>query len=375
MTHIHRWSQKPAGQVLLATLLFCFIFITLFIGLFKSGLLFSAKERAIQAANLTALSAGAVYANGMQVVRLSNAIVFAIALGSVALLATGIGSVLEISSLLLGFNPFDVVKAAQNVQKLLFGIDEPSGLYPLLIFTETLSLTSQNGLKNTWPSLAPSTWQTPISVPSPLMLFNVASIGPETLKAVVPNMALKFRDGSFLAVPKIPKLYQMNDQGKIRIYTENQVEPAKNSRGATYWVKAGYVGAHRYVSEIKNAATDKANKIATIFSTLSAMKLDVIDRDAPPLHNIFFYAAYPTTAKDPNGKNAEIQTLSQVMVTGSGLEFWKVSDPPYITTLASTDPIELVKQSGFTSFMQNLLQGGNLQNLQDLFKEAPGGII
>lgn len=371
MTHIHRWSQKPSGQVLLATLLFCFIFITLFVGLFKSGLLFSAKERAIQAANMTALSAGAVYANGMQVVRLSNAIVFAIAIGTVALLATGVGSLLEVGAFLTGKNP---IKLAQDVQKLLFGIDEPTGLYPILIFTETLSITSQNGLKNTWPNVFdPSTWKLPTSIPSPIMLFNVISIGPESIKSLNPNMALKLRDGSTLF--KIPKLYKLvrDSDGKVFIYTQNQVE--YNEGLKHYRVKRGLENQYKTVSEIGLKGTDQANKVIQTLNSLSGMHLDVIDRDDPPLHNIFFYASYPTTASDQNGKNAEIQTLSQVTVSGSGLEFWKVSDPPYVATLSSTDPIELIKQSGFMAFIQNLLQSGKIPSLQDLFGKAPGGII
>ncbi len=204
------------------------------------------------------------------------------------------------------------------------------------------------------------------------MLFNVISIGPETLQALNPNMALKLRDGSTLA--KIPKIYKMtSDDGKVFIYTENQVE--YNEGLKRYRVKKGLENQYKIVSEIKLAGTDQANKLIKTLNSLSALQLDVVDRDSPPLHNVFFYAAYPTNAQDANRKNAEIQTLSQVTISGSGLEFWKVSDPPYVATLTSTDPVELFKQSGFMSFMQNLLQSGKLPSLEELFQKVNRGTI
>src|SRR5665213_2684375 len=93
MIRIKHWTKNPSGQVLLATLLFCFIFVPLFVGLYKSGMLYNAKEQAIRASNLTAFSAGAVYANGLQLVRLTNvALLLAAAIDILA-----IAAVLEIT--------------------------------------------------------------------------------------------------------------------------------------------------------------------------------------------------------------------------------------------------------------------------------------
>ncbi|HET9870157.1 MAG TPA: hypothetical protein VFR02_06665, partial [bacterium] len=60
MRRLHPALAGPRGQVLLATLLFCFIFTVLFAGLFRSGLLYGLKERSVRACDLTALSSGAV---------------------------------------------------------------------------------------------------------------------------------------------------------------------------------------------------------------------------------------------------------------------------------------------------------------------------
>src|SRR5579859_7596646 len=72
MRKLRAFTQKPLGQVLLATLLFCFIFLVLFAGLYKAGTAYIVKERARRSTTLTALTGGAVYANGLQLVRKSN---------------------------------------------------------------------------------------------------------------------------------------------------------------------------------------------------------------------------------------------------------------------------------------------------------------
>ncbi len=376
MIRLKDWSRKPSGQVLLATLLFCFIFIALFLGLFKSGLLYSAKERATRASNLTVLAAGAVYANGMQVVRLSNMIVIATALASAALLATGVGELVALGSLFtLDFDPLAFVKAVQKVQDLLFGITTKlPGLYPLLITVETFSIAGQNGLKSTWPGFSPNNWKLPTSLPSPILFFNILSIGPKTTQALIPNMALKFRDGSFLTMLKPKKFYQFTrvTDGKVFTYTEDQVELAPGSRGASYRVKPGLENQYKFVTEIKIPGSEKLAKLANTINALTALKLDVTDRDDPPLHNIFVFGSYPTSIADPSGNKAEIMTLGQVTVSGSGLEAWKVSDPHYSAFLSPTDPIELAKEMGIQSILSQL---GNLLNLQNLFKKAIDDLI
>src|SRR6185369_12497233 len=74
MKNWRHFCRKPLGQVLLATLFFCFIFSALFIGLYKAGTAYLLKERSRVATDMTALTAGAVYANGLQQVRYANAV-------------------------------------------------------------------------------------------------------------------------------------------------------------------------------------------------------------------------------------------------------------------------------------------------------------
>src|ERR1700690_1443456 len=91
MIRLKKWTEKPSGQVLIATLFFCFVFFALFIGLYKSGMIYSAKERATRATDLTALSAGAVYANGLQLVRVTNAILLVFASLDIVVIAAAVG--------------------------------------------------------------------------------------------------------------------------------------------------------------------------------------------------------------------------------------------------------------------------------------------
>ena len=227
MIRIKNWTNNPSGQVLLATLLFCFVFVALFVGLYKSGILYNTKEQAIRSSNLTALSAGAVYANGLQLVRLTNvALLLAAAIDILA-----IAAVLEITggfSLILPskFKDLNTRKLVQDVQSVLFGINQPIGIYPLLIFDETVSVASQNGLKSTFPSLNPLAWSLPIP-PSPILIFNVTTLGPNLAQAIVPNMALKFRTANFfldtLPKPKKTYSYKSGKNGKIHTFNSDQV--------------------------------------------------------------------------------------------------------------------------------------------------------
>ena len=53
MKRLRRVLRQPHGQVLLATLLFCFVFTILFAGLLRSGIAYRAKTRATRSADLT----------------------------------------------------------------------------------------------------------------------------------------------------------------------------------------------------------------------------------------------------------------------------------------------------------------------------------
>jgi hypothetical protein len=362
MIRIKNWTKNPSGQVLLATLLFCFIFVALFIGLYKSGLLYNAKERAIRASNLTALSAGAIYANGLQLVRLTNvALLLAAAIDILAIAAA-----LEITgglSLVLPsqFKDLNTRKLVQDVQSILFGINQPIGIYPLLISDETISVASQNGLKSTFPSSNPLSWSLPIP-PSPILIFNVTTLGPGLAQAIIPNMALKFRTANFFldTLPKPKKIYSYKSgkSGKIYTFNPDEVELAPNSQNEGQMrVKkgVGLEGEGYFVTEQVSAGLSKLNAVINLANLLAGLQLDVTDRDIPAVHNIFVYASYPTSIEDTQNNNAEIQTLSQVNISGTGLAAWNVNDPPYQATLAPTDPVELVKQLSIQSLLSQAI--------------------
>ena len=380
MIRIKHWTKNPSGQVLLATLLFCFIFMALFIGLYKSGMLYNAKERAIRASNLTALSAGAVYANGLQIVRLTNvALLLAAAVDILAIAAA-----LEITggfSLIIPskFKDLNTRKLVQDVQSILFGINQPIGIYPLLISDETISIASQNGLKSTFPSLNPLSWSLPIP-PSPILIFNVTTLGPGLAQAIVPNMALKFRTANFFSdtVPKPKKIYKYKSRkdGAIHYLNSDQVELAPNSQNKGQMrVKkgVGLEGEGYFVAEEVNAGLSKLNAVINIANFLAALQLDVTDRDIPAVHNIFVYASYPTSIKDPQNNYAEIQTLSQVNVLGTGLAAWNVNDPPYQATLAPTDPVELVKQLSIQTLLSQAISSIKIPSISNIFGTVVNG--
>jgi len=137
MKNLRKIIQKPLGQVLLATLLFCFIFLALFVGLYKAGTAYILKEKSRRATNLTALTAGAVYANGLQLVRESNVFVMAATALDLAQI------VQKISPMFVGL-PEDLpalIPAAwaadpnrreevHKIQRIMFGIENRQGSTP-----------------------------------------------------------------------------------------------------------------------------------------------------------------------------------------------------------------------------------------------------
>lgn len=163
MKELRTLSQKPLGQVLLATLLFCFIFLALFVGLYKSGIAYIGKERARRSTNLTALTAGAVYANGLQMVRESNFLLMFLVSADLykdglAAAAAAEGGPPAMVAAALAADKVNSRTPFQKFQSIFFGIDTPPGAYPLLIEgqaspppTKTNFLSSQPMLTTTKP--------------------------------------------------------------------------------------------------------------------------------------------------------------------------------------------------------------------------------
>ncbi len=390
MIKLNRWSSSPPGQVLLATLVFCFIFLALFIGVYKSGLLYNAKERACRSTEMTALSMGAVYANGIQLVRLSNAILLGFALVDLAVIL----GVTHIS----GGLALPVIEAVdphtrnfvQIVQKVLFGVSLPTGAYPFLIFSEGLSSASNNQLRDNWPDPAKLSWSVPLP-PSPVFLFNLQ--GPYPMEAFLPNMALKFRTLD-LFLFKLPEkstkaIYFLKDKrtGKTHYFEQHEVEIAPNSKNiGQLRVKSGefenkYVGVLRETEEetakeaqkrAEKAAGKKLKSLFTYGKALKQIKMDVTDRDDIPNHTVIVYSSFPAKVQGPQGSQSEVQSISEVSVEGPGMAAWDLFAPPYQCKLMPKDPAEIARLMKVQGMVQTWASQGKLPGLKDMFSMILG---
>jgi hypothetical protein len=389
---LRKWRDKPSGQVLVATLFFCFIFFTLFIGLYKSGMIYSAKERATRATDLTALSIGAVYANGLQLVRLTNAILLAFAAIDLVVIAAAVAITEGAASAAIEKADPHFRKAVQIVQNLLFGVTLPTGAYPLLMLAEGLSSATDNRLKNNWPSPTHLSLQVPIP-PSPLFLFNIE--GSDPLRAAIPNMALKFRKGNFFldALNKPPKeqlRYHLTSRktGQIHYFTPNEVDIAPNSKNpGQMWVKEGdfksrYVVLEKDVEQeaekdaeqrLKKTSLAKLKSAMGLSNLMSGIDMDVTDRDTPPDHTVIVYSDFPTSVKNPGGSASEIQTFSETDVEGDGLAAWNLNDPPYTVQLAPLDPTRATQLLDIQSRVTNMANSGQFPSISNVFDMANNG--
>lgn len=383
--------RRSKGQVLLATLLFCFIFTILFVGLYKSGMVYSLKERADRSCELTVLSAGAVYANGLQLVRLTNLFLAAFALIdltviAIAVSAASVASLGALAAVAIKADPH-LRKIIQNLQKILFGIDIPvPGLYPLLIFTEGLSAAQRNQATDNW------TFQTLLSLkfplpPSPFFLFN-----PETAKpfwgSLVPNMALRFRTADqFIADlddSKQKVYYQYRDKnGTYHYVEEKDTELAPHSQNPNQRrVKQGVPGSSKFLdlkpvlqqSIAGEAQSEIGNEIGKtgfsethvdfgpLASLLKGVLMDVTDRDDPPNHTLVVYAKLPAAVQNTGSSSATIQALGEASVQGPGLAAWDIDKPSYQTRLVNLDINRLAEILGVPSALPSLLQSGQLHS-------------
>ncbi len=395
MLKLQRWSITPCGQVLMATLFFCFIFTALFYGVYKSGAFYNAKTRANRATDLTALSAGAVYANGMQLVRLSNVILMGFLSIDIGIMLASLSITGGLGNYALNYflPPMPFTKIVQTVQKVLFGIDLPTGAYPFLIFSEASVLSKDNQLSNNWPSLTSWTIPTP---PSPIFLFNFEG---NLAESFIPNMALKFRtlDILLLKLPKDEKpsryYYLEKKTGLKHYYNAEQVVDARNPRFpdqkkvkvGDQWkwvalekdgekaVKEGEkaVEAEGEKVEEKGALQELKDKIP-FFNLFKQIPVDVTDRDDPPNHTVLIYSSFPSSVSGVAESSKSFQCVSEASVEGSGLGATKINDPPYCAKLKSTDPTTLAKYLDVQNMIQTAVQTGHLPNVSDMFNLAAG---
>jgi len=348
-------------------------------------MVYSAKERAVRAADLTALSGGAVYGNGLQLVRLTNAILLGFAVVDLVVIAASRGLTEGITQVDPHFR--DIVQKTQDV---LFGLSYPTGAYPFLIFSEGLSLASDNQLVNNWPSLGGLSWRVPIP-PSPIFLFNFETSGLPN--ALIPNMALKFRTANFFltdinkpAQPKNRYHLKQSKTGEVFHFTQDEVEIAPNSKNPGQMrVKAGDFKG-KYVSLAKDVETEvekdaekklKDNtlmKVKTIagggLDLFNGIKLDVTDRDDPPDHTFLVYSSYTVPVKSAGNGSTDLQAMSEVSLEGDGLAAWDLNAPPYRTQLI---PIGAEKIADFVNIQAKVaaFASSGLPSVSNMFDMAP----
>ncbi|HVM32205.1 MAG TPA: hypothetical protein VMU88_03660 [bacterium] len=407
MNLLRRSSEKPQGQVLLATLFFCFIFAVLFVGVYKSGVLYGLKERSNRACELTALSAGAVYANGLQWVRLTNLFLVTFAILDLTVIAAAVAAAGAVSfgalaGIALKSDPHFRQKV-QKLQSLLFGINlSVPGLYPSLIFAESLSVARKNNLSDNWfkPG-GPLSFQVPLP-PSPAFLFNSETTSP-LWTALVPSMSLRFRtadqfiqDQGDSESQKVYYQYQDQKTGTYHYVEEKDTELAPNSTNpGQRRVKQGLEGSGKLLklepvvlgdaereaqaaaqSDIEKSGLRTATQsFKAIAPLLRGILLDVTDKTDPPDHTFIAYTQLPTSLPPGDGSPNPIQSIAEISVEGPGLAAWDLTAPAYQSRRIHLKPERLAEILVPETVLQSLVQSGKIPAVPNLFSPAafPGG--
>jgi len=364
-------KENPSGQVLLATLFFCFIFMALFIGLYKAGFSYIEKEKAMRSADLTTLSIGAVYANGLQLVRYTNAALMVAAIVDVVTIAATEGAV----------DP-DLRKVVQTVQSWVFGINKDTngpglGVYPLLMWAEGVELAGNNHLRNTWP-LPPNKLQFPLP-PLPMFFFN-----PETsdLKwMLIPSMRLKFRSAADLLNDNYKDeevyYYHTNGQGQTLYYSPDQTEEATNSQHAGQkWVKGKRNLFLKLTPVVTPATGEKKGSLSWALKNglnfLVNIPLDVVHADNPHNHTVVVYDQLPTSLQKINGKDTlSYHVASEMKLVGGGLAAWNLVDGDHFRVrLISIDLTQFPKIRDFVSSIPGVPSVPSIPKVQDILQQV-----
>lgn len=323
MKHLRRFSQTPCGQVLLATLLFCFIFLALFVGLYKAGSVYIAKEQARRSTNLTALSAGSVYANGLQLVRDSNVLLMVLVVIDLKWDGAAAAAAIEGGppAMMAAAYAADKVNRRtpfQKFQDVFFGVDGP-GAYPWLIEGQATATGSENRLS---------------FLPAYAYNYETATISNVTL----PNMALRFRTAADLLPEPQKGLYSLLHEGERHYFSSDEVEPANNPRHpsqmrvkkgsnspfAAWWVKKEKSGGEKGDTGgvlTKYVPEDLLNSLRKF---LSDFKFDVTDRDDPPCHT---FTLLSVRSGNVGKEEKNFYQTGEVRVETWGLAAWDVYNP------------------------------------------------
>lgn len=342
----HRLHQ-PSGQVFIAFLFFVFFYAAALSTLVRAGRFYLEKSRARRAADLTVLSAGAVYANGLQLVRYSNAV----------LLLSLVVDLIAISFTQGAHDP-KLRKHIQRAQSLFFGVPLPGfsafnlsfgsdgsmiGIYPTIFYAETMSLLRKNEIR--------------IKTIIPVLTYNQET--SSMVQRFLPHMALKFRTAADLLFPKSDDKKEENLYGFVEkktntlyVFTEEQVTHGTQSNGTPYtlpkrkdWEKHKFLkklsaddlkdhdgpivfaeggGSLNDARKIGVEALKK--KIAKVLSfarkLLEGIPLDVTHRDTPPNHTLVLYAPLEE-------KNGTYHLAAYCRLIGEGLAAWDIAKPPF----------------------------------------------
>jgi YHS domain-containing protein len=343
----------------------------LFIGLYKSGTAYVLKEKAERSSDLTCLSAGAVYSNGLEMIRYTNialmtAFVFdagKMAAAAAPLIATPPAAI----EAAIQADKVNTRSAIQRIQTYAFGVelpnDVPLGAYPALIELEGHSIAGDNGLKNNFVQ--------------PLFFYNIettSGLGP----AVKPDMSLRFRNAGEL-IPQAPQaLYSLSHNGQRYYFTEDQVEPARNPRHPNekrvrrdldpyggMWVRKDNSELNSSESgsgELVQLLRDHKSAV-WIFShlrgLLAKIKLDVTHNTEPPDHTLVLVSQFPRIAAVPK---KDFTQISSVVLEGGGLAAWDVGKPRFqihlqkkeVTDLPAAKSIAGGISGGFSNFSKYL---------------------
>jgi len=343
MRSIDRFSNAPCGQVLLATLLFCFIFSAVFLGLFQAGMAYSQKERTRRACDLTLLSAGSVYANGLQWVRYSNVLLMLSVAGDLAMMGMAIapfipGFPLTVPEAMVAAKQADphTRRKVQLVQSHLFGIPlpdprrkdrvpRPLGIYPTWMEWEGHRAAGRNGFQQ-----SPMNVQFFYNLPSPW----------NSLECRIPDMALRFRRADEL-LPKEPSpLYSLHSDGKRHYFSQDQVEPAQNPRDpdqmrvrsdlpspfAGRWVRKENRLDPKGPDPLTRSTGIGPSTWDLLRPLLKDIVLDVTHREEPSYHALSLAGRSAGTV----GRHGSgfLETAG-VVLEGGGLAAWDLDLPPF----------------------------------------------
>lgn len=377
MKRMRRVLLKPQGQVLLATLLFCFIFTVLFAGLYKAGLLYNDKTRAARGADLTVLSGGAVYCNGLQLVRYANILLMAaivVDVAKMAVAAIGAGIFSGGAGALPAARAADILNfrsRVQNILKPLFGIDGTLGFYPCWIYYETRNAAKKNGLATSFSESGAN----PIPLP-PVLLFSLKTRGK---KSIIPTMNLKFRTvGDLLDdlgdVAEREPLYTTNKGGVT--FTASQVQPCDHAHPNEMCVKPGtpkYGG--KFCHTIEGNNTENLGSSSPMKSLLGAvkwalkvlqpilgnLKLDITHQTKPPDHTLLLYDFLQS-------QDGKFHQTAEAKIEGPGLAAWDIAAGPFRAKLVSEE-FDQIPVIG--SLLQTCPGGlGQLGGLDSIFSQG-----